>query len=177
MSSRKFDTVASQRQVFFEEPADGSPGRDGSATGTVGTRPARVAALATLPYPGVPRLSGPPAGDVSGVLDVRVYTLHHKGDRRHVRQVVLVTNAGPDVVPGPVSLVLSGLRRGNKLLSRTGFTFTQPPIGSPFQDLPTGPDGALDPGASASGILVFALRRLGERIHYALRVVTGPGPR
>jgi hypothetical protein len=80
---------------------------------------------------------------------------------------------GSAPAPGPISLVVSGLRRGTVLLGPSGFT-TRPPARAPYQNLALVGD-ALQPGAQARALLRFRTRT--ATVRYVLRVVAGPGPR
>ena len=88
-----------------------------------------------------------------------------------VSQIVTVKNLGSTPVAGPVQLVLDNLTNST-LTNATGTTANNPPNGSPYITLSSGPLAA---GSSATVTLQFNLPSSGG-IGYTARTVTGSNP-
>jgi hypothetical protein len=86
---------------------------------------------------------------------------------------VTLTNSGDTAMPGPLELVLDGVRRRVRLLSppEAGVTQAYPPTGHPFVRLDL---AQLGPGASASLTLVFRAPRA-KVVQFTTRVFAGEG--
>jgi subtilisin-like proprotein convertase family protein len=95
------------------------------------------------PTPPITTLTGPT--DVTGLVTILFGPLRkvrkyrdaqgriHRGN--FFARNVSIFNVSNTLIQGPFALALDGLTRGVKLVNRTGFTMTQPPLGSPYQQL------------------------------------------
>jgi hypothetical protein len=111
--------------------------------------------------------------DVSSQVRVVRGRFHYNPTTHRIEQMVMLTNVSSSALAGPVSLVLDHLRRGVRLVNRSGVTRVLPPLNSPYVDVLA---GNLAPGASVRVVLEF----IGLRppfITYTTRVLAGSGMR
>ena len=95
--------------------------------------------------------------------------------KRFSQTVTLTNNTGSDV-QGPVSYVLDSLSSNATVVSPTGFTASQPPLGSPYVNVNIGSSNVLASGASATVVIQFN-NPTRAAITYTPRVLAGSGPR
>jgi hypothetical protein len=130
----------------------------------------RLFRLAALPAPPVV-VPLPALLDVTALMPVKHQATKHRG--RRYQQTLTLAYTGSGRLQGPIWVMVTGLGRKVRLLNRTGTARAQPPVGSPYLDLPV---TAVAPGATVTLVLDFSIpaRRLPR---YGMRVLAGPGPR
>jgi N-acetylneuraminic acid mutarotase len=131
--------------------------------------------------PGSGQPSGPGSGsgatlprvtDISTLVRVsRVKSKHASGSR----VLLKLQNVAGIALPGPVSLVLSGMPHKMKLRTRTGFTQVFGPAGRPYLNV-VRPGGVFPAGATLTVTLVFSGAG-GVRPKFTAQVLAGPGRR
>jgi hypothetical protein len=123
--------------------------------------------------PGVAAGSGgvPSAPGVTGQVRFRRVYLARIFGRLFVERIAL-TNLGPTTLGGPLWLVLAGLPRGVRLVSRTGRTRLDAPVGSPYQAVPV---RRLRPDETCAMYLLFVIPPR-QRLFYDARLLDGPAP-
>ena len=169
MNVRQFADLIGRREMAFHDDGGDAPQ---AGLHLARAAPVRLSVLAPRLQPPPPPNLNPPGGDVTGAFSILIRRDRHP-HAGLVRHIVTVTNVGSAPAPGPISLVVLGLRRGTRLLGPSGFT-TQPPARAPYQNLALVGD-ALQPGTQAVALLRF--RTQAATVRYVLRVVAGPGPR
>jgi Bacterial Ig-like domain (group 3) len=144
---------------------DGDGTFAGSSSGTTFTV---VAAPPTTTPVGV-TVAGPLTGDVTALVTItRVPGPHGKGKPARTLIVTLVNSSG-QVIEGPITVVLNGLRPAVKVLGASGFT-DRKKHRRPFVVLTPGADNLFQPG----GRLSFLLRFHGRPTHFTATVTAGP---
>jgi hypothetical protein len=87
-------------------------------------------------------------------------------------QLIRLTDVGPAALRGPLWLVLRGLPRGVRLITCTGHTHRDAPLGSPCQRVPV---RRLRPHRTVTLLLVFSIPT-GDPLSYDPQLLEGPGP-
>jgi FG-GAP-like repeat/FG-GAP repeat len=134
--------------------------------------------VAVLPNAGAPPAGRPAAlvGDVTALVSVLRRRARRNPATGLFRQRITLVNTGGRVLPGPIRLVLDGLRRRVRLRkargASTGVTAARAPAGTAYALVNV---AELDPGQRVVLSLVFA-NPSGKPIRYAARVVAGTVP-
>jgi hypothetical protein len=89
-------------------------------------------------------------------------------------QTVTVTNTGPNVIPGQISIALDALTSGVTLTSATGKTMYAGPFGSPYVDISS---FDLAPGGTTSLFTLTFSSPVKVQIKYKPRVLASAAPR
>jgi hypothetical protein len=89
-------------------------------------------------------------------------------------QTVTVTNIGPNVIPGQISIALDALTSGVTLTSATGKTMYAGPFGSPYVDISS---SDLAPGGTTSLFTMTFSSPVKVQIKYKPRVLASAAPR
>jgi hypothetical protein len=115
-----------------------------------------------------------PLTEVTGQVSVSLGRIKRRG--RRTMQIVTVATIGGQVLEGPLSLVLDGLKRTIKVSNPAGFTRGSAGRRSPYVNMLPDGVGVLEPGQTASVTLTFS-NPGGGGIRFRLRVLAGVGPR
>jgi hypothetical protein len=134
---------------------------------------------ATQPPPPVTTLTGPT--DITGLVTMLFGPLRkvrrYRDAQGHIHrgifftQQVSVFNVTSTLLQGPFALVLDNLTRRAKLVNRTGFTTTQPPLGSPFLMLNFNANQLASLGGGTFNLVFTAPR--GRKPKFAPRLLAG----
>ncbi len=100
---------------------------------------------------------------------------YNRGTKRFV-QMLTLTNASSNPIPGPISLALDALSNNAKLYNPEGKTACLEPLGNPYIAVNVGTDNIFSPGESTTVVLEFE-NPSNQGITYNTRLLAGVGDR
>ena len=118
----------------------------------------------------------PCAVDATAAASITVGSARLNRKTRLYSQRVTIRGTSTSPTAGPVSLALDALSSGVTLIGPAGSTACSTPMGSPYIDVPVGPDNVLSRGERVILELAFQNPQ-GSAIAFTPRLLAGPGTR
>jgi uncharacterized delta-60 repeat protein len=142
------------------------------AVGEAGTtNPGFAVARYTTEEQGDPPVVKKATGDVTSRLSIQRLKARRNKRTGRVSQPLVLTNVSGDDIAAPLTLVVSGLGKKQRLRNGTGVTHKEGPLGSPLIRL-SPEDTDLLPGQSRMVQLSFSSAK-GRKLSYAVKVYAG----